>query len=82
MNTNVHKPANETLPQQYERKRRMRAEFAVKSQTSLIENYVIQSCINCEHWNDKQNVCRYYDALPPPQVIAVGCGMHDFDIPF
>ncbi len=73
---------NETMPEKYERQRKERAEFTIKAQTSLINNHVIQTCTNCEHWNDKRDICAYYDALPPPSIIVVGCAMHEFDIPF
>lgn len=71
-----------TMPEAYERERRIRAEFRIKSQNHLVGMNHWQTCLNCEHWNSNINVCRYYEALPPPHIIIVGCEMHDFDIPF
>uniref|UniRef100_A0AAU6W0H3 Uncharacterized protein n=1 Tax=Pseudomonas phage Pavpe01 TaxID=3138545 RepID=A0AAU6W0H3_9VIRU len=78
------------LPEQYEKQRRIRAEFRAESQMHLVNMNHWQSCLNCEHWskntvgkgNEGPAKCTYYDALPPPDILVVGCAMHDFDIPF
>ena len=46
--------------------------------------YPFRNCINCEHFNEDQEYCRYWKAKPPARVICYGCDRHvDIgDIPF
>lgn len=43
-----------------------------------------QCCINCAMWDRQKKLCRVYNVMPPPEVIAVGCRewISDSDIPF
>ena len=47
----------------------------------LLDNHVIRSCLNCEHWTDNQ--CALYKSVPPPKVIMFSCVEEwEPDVPF
>lgn len=55
----------------------------------IIENntaiqFPFKNCLNCEHFNEKDELCRYWKAKPPSRVICYGCDQHTDigDIPF
>jgi hypothetical protein len=46
---------------------------------------VLQSCINCNHFNEATEICRGvtpFTARPPARIIAYGCPSHSAEIPF
>lgn len=45
---------------------------------------LVQSCMNCNHFDEDKSYCRKYQANPPPRVIAYACPGYDDvdDIPF
>lgn len=68
-------------------------EAAVQLRRDMIEQQVWQCCINCINWEkltiiDEQGVktevmrCGKYAAVPPPEVLVVGCVEYERDIPF
>lgn len=44
-------------------------------------NYV-KNCTNCDSWSRPKQLCDHWKALPPAEVIVVGCDLHSDDIPF
>lgn len=50
----------------------------------LIQEGVMRSCINCEHWSTKGNnfVCSLANKTPPPETLVFGCESWNFNIPF
>jgi hypothetical protein len=58
----------------------------IQWQQELIQKDVWQCCLNCEEWSDgKGNLpmgCKLHKALPPIEVVIVGCKDHMCDIPF
>ena len=41
-----------------------------------------RTCINCEHFDEKPELCRLAGQRPPARVIATGCEKHLDQIPF
>ena len=46
--------------------------------------YPFKSCINCNHFNDKKEICLLANSRPPAPIIVYGCDSHieKNDIPF
>jgi len=42
----------------------------------------LPTCVACEHFTEKTELCRLADARPPARVIAHGCASFVPDIPF
>lgn len=42
----------------------------------------LKSCINCEHFQERQELCLLVDKRPPARTIARGCEKHEYGIPF
>lgn len=42
----------------------------------------LHTCLNCEHFSEKTELCGLYNARPPARVIANGCPSHEWAIPF
>lgn len=51
-----------------------RARIADEMHHAMIDKMLVQSCLNCENWNDVTNLCKRWKALPPPNVIVYSCG--------
>jgi hypothetical protein len=53
---------------------------------TLLDAGIFRNCLNCEHWqrgiNNLPEGCSLARALPPPEVIVVGCEQHTDLIPF
>lgn len=47
----------------------------------MVVNGLLPSCLNCDHWLDKAEVCDKY-GRPPAVVIVYGCPEWDEGIPF
>lgn len=71
------------------------SEIRKEFQEELIKRHVWQTCLNCEHWGSKiipahvtlttavsEPLCKKFDAMPPPSIIATGCKDHELTIPF
>jgi hypothetical protein len=64
--------------------------FGEDQQRSLIRAMIWPCCLNCAHWgsNDLGNVpprpdlCYKFNAMPPPDVIVIGCGQWLSAVPF
>lgn len=41
-----------------------------------------RTCLNCEHFDEPNELCRKWDARPPARIIATGCADHQDEIPF
>jgi hypothetical protein len=48
----------------------------------MVRHNLLPSCVNCEHWQKKPEVCGFYGARPPAEVIVWGCGEWQATIPF
>lgn len=48
------------------------------------QNHIYKCCLNCEHFNQHQELCKLANARPPARVIVFGCELwEDQDgIPF
>jgi mitochondrial fission protein ELM1 len=67
----------------WEERERAKARIRIQFADQAISAHVWQCCINCEHWDRKDNRgCEKFQAMPPPHVIVRGCDDHAFDIPF
>ncbi len=55
-----------------------------KLSVPVISNEVLQSCLNCENFDEKTETCGVYRQRPPARVIAYGCVSYSDsdDIPF
>lgn len=40
----------------------------------LLDQNIIQSCLNCEHWNSHKEKCDKFQDTPPSQIIVFSCG--------
>ena len=65
---------------------RLEAHLNLKSTLERVfkESFPFQSCINCLHFNEKEEICKLYKARPPARVIVFGCSSYaDVDeVPF
>lgn len=52
----------------------------VKFQQTLMNYGHWQCCANCAQNNE--GVCKLFNAIPPVEVIAVGCQEYQYEIPF
>ena len=67
------------LPGQTEQQRnKMRAE----RQKAQVDNFLWQTCINCENWDKDKELCEKWGVRPPAKVIVNGCDDWFVDIPF
>jgi len=68
-------------------------EAAVQLRRDMIEQQVWQCCVNCINWvkvtrlgpqgvESETFKCGLYNAVPPPEVLVVGCIEYERDIPF
>lgn len=46
----------------------------------LVYEFVVRTCLNCDFW--RENKCKKYDAVPPPEVVVFACDEWEMDIPF
>ena len=51
---------------------------------TLTDAGLFRYCTNCNHWSKPPNNhgCSKFQAMPPPEVIVVGCEHHSDLIPF
>jgi len=54
----------------------------IKFQQKMINCDYWQSCQNCAHMDHNTNKCKLFNAVPPVDVIAVGCENFQYEIPF
>lgn len=47
-------------------------------------NYPFKTCIKCDNFDEKNELCKLYNARPPARIIAFGCEQYKDDdwIPF
>jgi hypothetical protein len=48
----------------------------------LSERGMFETCLNCDNWNDRDEICTKFKERPPAKVIVCGCEHHESDIPF
>lgn len=42
-----------------------------------------KSCLNCENFNEENEICKKYNQRPPARIIAYACDSYiDMEIPF
>ena len=58
-----------------------RFKLASENHRFLIERYALSSCLNCRHFDAKQEKCQPADQRPPAEVLVYGCSEWD-DVPF
>lgn len=51
-------------------------------QKQIITHQVWSSCLNCEEWDKKQELCGLFKAKPPLEVVVHGCPQWYGEIPF
>ena len=46
--------------------------------------FPFQSCINCEHFDEPNEICKKYNVRPPLRILLFACEMYEDnqDIPF
>lgn len=65
----------------------------MRSESEAIANHIMQhikvalnqatrSCLACEHFNESNELCGYYNQKPPARIIAFGCDKYEDKIPF
>lgn len=42
----------------------------------------MKTCIRCEHFDEKPELCRLAEKRPPARIIALGCEKFEEPIPF
>ena len=50
-----------------------------------VEKYLdscLQTCITCDNFTEKTEICKLANARPPARVIASGCSSYDEKVPF
>lgn len=40
----------------------------------FLDRQVLQSCLNCESWDDDKETCMLFKERPPARVIVFSCG--------
>ncbi len=52
--------------------------------SSLDDNELLQSCINCLHFDEANELCKLCNLRPPARIIALSCDKYEDkdDIPF
>lgn len=48
----------------------------------MVEVGMFETCLNCDHWNDRDEICTKFKMRPPAKIIVCGCEFHESDIPF
>jgi len=56
--------------------------IAVELTHKLIVDGAMQSCLNCYHFNEKDEICGKYQMRPPARVIVTSCPEWEDEIPF
>lgn len=53
---------------------------------ALVEQWMndglYRSCLNCDHWDQVNEICTTFKERPPAKVIVCGCEHHIDEIPF
>lgn len=83
--------ATPLLPESPDEKARAR-DYAKRMQEALISVGFWHCCLNCEHWTVNTVIgetdlvdahkCSKWNAVPPPDVICVGCPDWKCEVPF
>ena len=49
-----------------------------------MQNYPFKTCLKCDHFNEKDELCKLVNMRPPAKIIAFGCDKYADDdwIPF
>lgn len=50
----------------------------------MVGNYPYKTCVRCDNFNLKDELCKLYSLRPPAEIIAFGCEKYDDDewVPF
>ncbi len=56
-----------------ERQKQINAAQAITHQ-EMLDRQVLHSCLNCESWHDKTEICVLFKMKPPARVIVFSCG--------
>lgn len=43
---------------------------------------VVRSCLNCDRFDEPNEMCKLYNQRPPAKVIAFGCDSYEEKVPF
>lgn len=62
----------------------MKRDLAYTLHKEMVEQLIVPSCINCEHWAPTETGgCLLFEgAQPPPGIVVLGCEHWEPDIPF
>lgn len=61
-------------------RRRAYIDSRQSQQKHAVKAYGWITCLNCEHFRD--DMCKLYQAVPPPAIIVHGCASYEESIPF
>lgn len=51
--------------------------------SGMVYGHVWKTCLNCENWSEITSGCsKAGGALPPPEIIVLGCDSWVADVPF
>lgn len=52
-------------------------------------SFPYKNCLNCDHWNENDEICKKFNSRPPAEIIVYSCEFHkdtkdnmSDDIPF
>lgn len=54
----------------------------IEFQSKAIARHLWCTCLNCEHWDKKAELCNLAGARPPLSVVVTGCPSWLDEIPF
>lgn len=57
-------------------------EIRIQLQEEAIKKDVWQCCLNCDEWNEGEQICNRFRETPPITTIVVGCKYWLIAIPF
>ena len=57
---------------------------AIRKYITNSANHPFQNCLNCKHWNFKEEICSRYNIRPPAEIIVYSCPDYEDsnDIPY
>lgn len=71
-----------TMREWEQKREKLLNELGISFVELMVREGWFRSCLNCEFWQDKEEVCRKWKVRPPAKVIVTGCEDHSDEIPF
>ena len=58
----------------YQEQLKQIADASIIVHQEMLNRQVFRSCLNCESWDGKTEICLHFKTKPPAQVIVFSCG--------